>query len=49
MHGDAPHLDGQYSVYGKVVTGLEVVDKVCAQPREGSTPIEKISMTVVKK
>ena len=49
MHGDAAHLNGQYTAYGQVVSGIEVVDKVCAQPRDGSTPIEKIWMTIVKK
>jgi peptidyl-prolyl cis-trans isomerase B (cyclophilin B) len=28
MQGDAPHLEGQYSVFGKVVTGLQIVDKI---------------------
>ncbi len=28
MHEDAPHLDGNYASFGKVVEGLEVVDKI---------------------
>ena len=28
MHADAPHLDGQYAAFGKVVDGIEVVDKI---------------------
>ena len=28
MHKDAPHLDGQYAAFGKVIKGIEVVDKV---------------------
>lgn len=28
MHQDAPHLDGQYAAFGKVVEGIEVVDKI---------------------
>ena len=28
MHKDAPHLDGQYAAFGKVVNGLEVIDKI---------------------
>ena len=28
MYADAPHLDGQYTVIGEVVTGMEVVDKL---------------------
>jgi peptidyl-prolyl cis-trans isomerase B (cyclophilin B) len=32
MHGDAPHLDNQYTAYGKVVEGIEVVDKIVNAP-----------------
>ena len=28
MHEDAPHLDGQYAAFGKVVEGIEVVDEL---------------------
>ena len=28
MHKDSPHLDGQYAAFGKVIEGLEVVDKI---------------------
>ena len=28
MHGDANYLDGQYAAFGKVVKGIEVVDKI---------------------
>ena len=28
MHQDAPHLDGQYAAFGKVIEGIEVVDKI---------------------
>ena len=27
MHKDAPHLDGQYAAFGKVVEGIEAVDE----------------------
>jgi peptidyl-prolyl cis-trans isomerase B (cyclophilin B) len=30
MHQDAPHLDGQYAAFGKVTSGLDVVDAVAA-------------------
>mgnify|MGYP001057815660 CR=1 FL=1 len=30
MHADAPHLDGQYAAFGKVVAGMEVVDKIAS-------------------
>lgn len=28
MHEDAPHLDGQYAAFGKVIEGIEVVDEI---------------------
>lgn len=28
MHADSPYLDGQYASFGKVISGLEVVDKI---------------------
>jgi len=28
MHKDAPHLDGSYAAFGKVVSGIEVVDEI---------------------
>lgn len=30
MHADAPHLDGQYAAFGRVVSGMEVVDEIAA-------------------
>jgi len=30
MHKNAPHLDGQYAAFGKVVSGIEVVDRIAA-------------------
>ena len=30
MHEDAPHLDGQYAALGKVIEGMEAVDKIAA-------------------
>ena len=28
MHEDAPHLDGEYAAFGKVIEGIEVVDAI---------------------
>ena len=30
MHQDAPYLDGQYAAFGKVIEGMDVVDKVAS-------------------
>jgi len=31
MHQDAPHLDGAYAAFGKVTSGMEVVDEIADQ------------------
>lgn len=30
MHADAPHLDGQYAAFGKVIEGMEVIDEIAS-------------------
>ena len=30
MHKDAPHLDGQYAAFGKVVADMAVVDRIAS-------------------
>ena len=34
MHADAPHLDGQYAAFGKVVEGIETVDEIAETKTE---------------
>ena len=36
MHADAPHLDGQYAAFGKVVSGIEAVDEIANIPTDYS-------------
>jgi cyclophilin family peptidyl-prolyl cis-trans isomerase len=44
---DSSFLDGQYTVFGEVVKGMEVVDKIVSQPRDGNdNPKDRIEMTV---
>lgn len=46
---DAPFLDRQYSVFGKVTSGMEVADKVVNAPRNHrDLPNDKIEMKVTK-
>jgi peptidyl-prolyl cis-trans isomerase B (cyclophilin B) len=32
MHKDSPHLDGAYTGFGQITSGIEVVDKIVAVP-----------------
>ena len=34
MHADAPHLDGQYAAFGKVVNGMDTVDEIASIPTD---------------
>lgn len=43
--GGCPHLDGQHTVFGQVIEGLEVIDKIAAvKVDEGDWPIENITI-----
>ena len=43
MHREAPHLDGQYAAFGRVVCGIAVVDRLCQ-----STPVQDSNGTVLR-
>ncbi|MCX8020871.1 MAG: peptidylprolyl isomerase [Chitinophagaceae bacterium] len=54
--GGAPHLDDSYTVFGEVIQGLEVVDKIASSPTSKGTdrdrPLEDIrilSATLIKR
>lgn len=45
--GGTPFLDGQYTVFGQVVEGLDVIDKIAAvQTGPGDRPVNDIKMTI---
>ena len=45
--GGTPHLDGAYTVFGEVIDGFEVIDKIAAVPTgKRDDPVTKISMTI---
>jgi peptidyl-prolyl cis-trans isomerase B (cyclophilin B) len=45
--GGTPSLDNQYTVFGKVIKGLEVIDKIVAVKKDGmDRPVEDVRMTV---
>ncbi len=47
MHANAPHLDGQYAAFGKVVSGMNVVDEIASIPTDYSDR-PKIAMRMKK-
>ncbi|MCB0489131.1 MAG: peptidylprolyl isomerase [Cyclobacteriaceae bacterium] len=46
--GGAPHLDDEYTVFGKVIKGLEVIDKIAAVQKDpADRPLQDVHFTVI--
>jgi peptidyl-prolyl cis-trans isomerase B (cyclophilin B) len=46
-HGDPSFLDNNYTVFGKVIQGLEVIDSIANVEKDmNDNPLEKVEMTV---
>ncbi len=43
-----PHLDGQYTTFGKLIKGDDVLDKLEKAPVNGSKPITRVSVESIK-
>jgi len=45
--GGTPHLDGAYTVFGQITSGLDVVEKIAAvKTAPGDRPVEDVKMTI---
>jgi len=45
--GGTPHLDGGYTVFGEVIEGLDVIDKIAAvKTGPGDVPVKPVTMTI---
>ena len=48
MHEDAPYLDGQYAAFGKVIEGIDVVDKVAGVKTDyNDRPLEPVVIEIM--
>lgn len=45
---DAPSLDGKYTVFGRVIDGLDVLDKIESAPVNGESPTTRIDLVRVR-
>lgn len=45
--GGTPHLDLQYTVFGEVVEGLDVIDKIAAVQTQRDRPLSDVTMDIV--
>jgi cyclophilin family peptidyl-prolyl cis-trans isomerase len=42
--GPAPHLDGKYTIFGKVIDGLETIELIEKAARNGEAPVQRIEL-----
>lgn len=48
MHKNAPHLDGSYAAFGKIIEGMDVVNKIAETPTDYSDrPLEDQKIATV--
>ena len=44
--GGSPSLDVDYTVFGELISGLDVIDKIAAVEKNGERPVENVEMKV---
>jgi len=42
MHGQTPHLDGQYTAFGEVTNGMDVVNKIADSTTQAERPVRDV-------
>jgi len=49
VHKTAPHLDGQYTAFGKLISGMDVLEKIAnVKTQPGDAPVEPVILKSVK-
>lgn len=50
MHETNDHLDGDYAAFGHILSGIEVVDKICAETKvqDGNGTVAKMDQPVIE-
>ena len=48
MTGRATALDGKYTVFGRVVAGLDVVEAIEKVPLDGEKPVTRVELRTVR-
>ena len=49
MHADAPHLDGDYAAFGKVTSGMDIVDKIAmSETNSSDKPTTDVVIKTIK-
>jgi cyclophilin family peptidyl-prolyl cis-trans isomerase len=44
MLGDAPHLDGKYTAFGRITGGMEVLEAFEREAVDGETPARRLEI-----
>ena len=46
--GGSPHLDGDYTVFGEVIEGIKIIDKIASVKTENyNRPVEDVKMSII--
>ena len=47
--GGTPHLDGAYTVFGEVISGMNIIDSIAkTKTDDGNRPLKDIKMIIKK-